>query len=141
MNICPECFDNPALKRRLTELRPKFPSSEKCRFHPTRKAVPLEEAGKIIEPALRANYAIGEWMYDHQEGDDLRTVVNETTGADDDTVIYALIAWLLENDDYWPPDGGEPFFADDQTYVTVRLDGRHSGRAQPNLRRYLSRRT
>ncbi len=127
MNICPACFDNPALKRRLTELRPKFPSSEKCQFHPTRKAVPLEEVGKIVEPALRANYAIGEWMYDHQEGDDLHTVVNDTTGADDDRVIQALIDWLIENDEYWPPDGEAAFYAEDQTYITIRLDGWRHG--------------
>ena len=127
MNICPECFDNRALKRRLTELRPKFPNSEKCEFHPTRKAVPLEEVGKIVEPALRANYAIGEWMYDHQEGDDLHTVIDETTGADDDRVIHALIAWLIHNDEYWPPDGEEAFYAEDQTYVTIRLDGWRHG--------------
>lgn len=127
MNVCPECFENRTLKRRLVEIRPGFSDEERCELHPTRKAVPLEEVGKIVEPALRANYAIGDWMFDHQEGDDLHTVVNETTGADDDRVINALIGWLIENDDYWPPDGGEPFFADDQTYVPIRLDGWRHG--------------
>lgn len=127
MNVCPECFENRTLKRRLVEIRPGFPDDERCELHPTRKAVPLEEVGKIVEPALRANYAIGEWMFDHQEGDDLHTVVNETTGADDDRVINALIGWLVANDDYWPPDGGEPFFAEDQTYVPIRLDGWRHG--------------
>ena len=127
MNVCPKCFDNPTLKRRLVEIRPGFPDGEKCQFHPTRKAVPLDEVGKIIEPALRANYGIGEWMFEHQEGDDLYTVVNETTGADDDHVITALIAWLIDNDDYWPPDGEEAFFAEDQTYVPIRLDGWRHG--------------
>jgi hypothetical protein len=127
MNVCPECFENRTLKRRLVEIRPGFPDEDRCDLHPTRKAVPLDEVGKIVEPALRANYAIGEWMFDHQEGDDLYTIVNETTGADDDRVINALIGWLIENDDYWPPDGGEPFFADDQTYVPIRLDGWRHG--------------
>ena len=127
MKVCPECFDNTTLKRRLVEIRPGFPDEDRCEFHPTRKAVPLEEVGKIVEPALRANYAIGEGMFDHQEGDDLHSVVNETTGADDERVINALIAWLIAKDDYWPPDGGEPFFADDQTYVTIRLDGWRHG--------------
>jgi len=59
---------------------------------PSRKAVPLEEVGKM-EPALRANYAIGEWMFESQEGDDLYTVINETAGADEDQVkvINALL--------------------------------------------------
>lgn len=127
MNVCPECFENRTMKRRLVEIRPGFPDEERCELHPTRKAVPLEEVGKIVEPALRANYAIGEWMFDHQEGDDLHTVINETTGADDDRVISALIGWLIGKDDYWPPDGGEPFFADDQTYVPIRLDGWRHG--------------
>lgn len=127
MNVCPECFENPTLKRRLTDIRPNFPSNEKCEFHPTRKAVPLEEVGKIIEPALHANYAIGEWMFDHQEGDDLNTIVNGTTGADGHRVIEALSSWLIENDVYWPQDGEAPFYAADQTYVPIRLDGWRHG--------------
>lgn len=127
MNVCPECFENTTLKRRLIEIRPGFPDDERCQFHPSRKAVPLEEVGKIVEPALRANYAIGEWMFESQEGDDLYTVINETTGADDDQLINALLGWLIDNDDYWPPDGEEAFFADDQTYVPIRLDGWRHG--------------
>lgn len=127
MNVCPECFENATLKRRLVAIRPGFPKNDRCDFHPTRKAIPLAEVGKIIEPALRSNYAIGEWQFDHQDGDDLFTIVSETTEADDDQVINALISWLIENDDYWPPDGEEAFFADDQTYAPIRLDGwRHS---------------
>lgn len=129
MNVCPECFDNAALKRRLIEIRPKMPDGERCEIHPTRKAIPLDEVGRIVEPALRANYALGEWMFYHQEGDDLHDVINGTTGAEDDRVINALSHWLIENDDYWPPDGGEPFWGDDQAYVPVRLDGwRHDAR-------------
>jgi hypothetical protein len=107
------------------EIRPQFPDGEKCDFHPTRKAVPLEAVGRIIDPALRANYSIGEWMYDHQEGDDLYTLINETTGADEDGVIQGLISWLIDNDDYWPPDGEEPFYGEDQSYVAVNPDGWH----------------
>lgn len=127
MNVCPECFENRTLKRRLVEIRPGFSDEERCELHPTRKAVPLEEVGKIVEPALRANYAIGEWMFDHQEGDDLYDVINGTTGADDDRVINGLIGWLIDNDHYWPPDGEEAFFAEDQTYVPIRLDGWRHG--------------
>lgn len=127
MNVCPECFENTTLKRRLIEIRPSLPDGENCQFHPTRKAIPIAEVGRIVEPALRANYAIGEWMFDSQEGDDLQTVINETTGADDDRVIDALIGWLIDNDDYWPPDGEEAFFAEDQTYVPIRVDGWRHG--------------
>jgi len=127
MNVCPECFENTTLKRRLVEIRPGLPDGEYCQFHPTRKAIPIAEVGRIVEPALRANYAIGEWMFDSQEGDDLQRVINETTGADDDLVIDALIRWLVDNDDYWPPDGEEAFFAEDQTYVPIRLDGWRHG--------------
>lgn len=127
MNLCPECFENPTLKRRLVEIRPSMPDGEKCQFHPTRKAVPLDEVGKIIEPALRANFGIGDWTFDRQEGDDLKTIISETTGADDDRVASALTEWLIENDDYWPPDGEEAFFAEDQTYVPIHLDGWHHG--------------
>jgi hypothetical protein len=127
MNVCPECFENTTLKRRLIEIRPGLPDGQHCQFHPTRKAIPIAEVGKIVEPALRANYAIGEWMFEVQEGDDLHTVINDTTGADDDRVVAALIGWLIDNDDYWPPDGEEAFFAEDQTYVPIRLDGWRHG--------------
>ncbi|WP_294315096.1 RES domain-containing protein [uncultured Sphingomonas sp.] len=127
MNVCPECFENTALKRRLVEIRPGLPDNERCEIHPTRKAIPLDEVGKIVEPALRNNYTIGEWMFDHQEGDDLYDVINGTTGADDDRVINGLIRWLVDNDHYWPPDGEEAFFAEDQTYVPIRLDGWRHG--------------
>lgn len=127
MNVCPECFENAALKKRIAEVRPNFPNGEKCPFHPSRKGVPLSEVGKIIDPALRANYAIGEWMFEHQEGDDLHTVLNETTGADDDEVIEGLIEWLIDNDSYWPPDGEEAFYAEDQSYVPIRPDGWRHG--------------
>lgn len=127
MNVCPACVTNATLKKRMTEIRPRFPNGEKCRYHPSRKGLPLKEVGKIIDPALRANYAIGEWMFDHQEGDDLHTVLNETTGADEDDIINGLIGCLIDNDSYWPPDGEEAFYAEDQTYVQTRLDGwRHS---------------
>lgn len=127
MNVCPECFENSTLKRRLIEIRPRLPDGENCDFHPSRKAIPIEEVGKIVEPAPRANYAIGGWMLDQQEGDDLHTVINETTGADDDRVIDGLIGWLIDNDDYWPPDGEELSSADDQNYVPIRIDGWRHG--------------
>lgn len=123
MNVCPECFGNTILQRRIKEIRPQFPDDEKCHAHPTRKAVPIAEVGKIVDPAFRGNYAIGEWMFDHQEGDDLYSIVNETTGAEEDAVISGLIAWLVDNDNYWPPDGEEPFYAEDQTYVSIKPNG------------------
>src|SRR4051812_48791343 len=101
MNVCPGCFMNRALGRRIEEIRKAYPKARKCDHHPRRKGVPIEDVGAIIDPALRANYAIGEWMFDHQEGDELRTVVAETTAAGLDEVVDALIAWLIANDDYW----------------------------------------
>jgi hypothetical protein len=73
VNVCPECFENAILQRRIKEIRPQFPHEDKCDVHPNRKAVPIAEVGRIVDPALRANYGIGEWMFDHQEGDDLHT--------------------------------------------------------------------
>ena len=40
----------------------------------------------------------------------------ELTGADDDGVKRAVIDQLIEADDYWPPDGGEPFYQEDFDY-------------------------
>jgi hypothetical protein len=125
LNVCPECFGNTALKRRLVEIRPSFPDRERCDFHPRRKAVPLDEVGRIVQPALRANYAIGEWRFDEYEGDDLYTVVRDTTEAEDDAVAEGLADWLVANDFYWPQDGGQPFFHTDQAYVRMRIEGYH----------------
>ncbi|WP_061934637.1 RES family NAD+ phosphorylase [Aureimonas sp. AU22] len=127
MNVCPECFQNETLKRRLVEIRPRFPSSEKCRFHPTLKAVPLGEVGAIVDPAFRANYGFGRWMFDQEEGDDLRFIIQDMTGATEEAVVDSLVDWLVENDSYWPPDGEEAFYATDRNYVPIPLDGwRHS---------------
>ena len=123
MNVCPECFSNPILKRRIREIRPKFPDDEKCVLHPSRKGVPIGEVGRIVDPVLRGNYSIGEWLFDHQAGDDLYTVVSESTGAEDDAVVVGLVEWLIDNDNYWPPDGEDAFYGDDQTYVPIELDG------------------
>jgi hypothetical protein len=42
-------------------------------------------------------------------------------------VTQALIEWLIDNDNYWPPDGEEAFYAEDQTYVPLQPNGwRHS---------------
>ncbi len=61
MNVCPECFENAALKRRLLEICLDFPDDERCEFHPSRKTVPLEEVGKIVgcPPSLPERWLTG----------------------------------------------------------------------------------
>lgn len=125
MNVCPACFNNSALERRIAEIRPTFPDGVACERHPSRKGIPLAAVANIIDPGLRANYGIGEWMFDDQEGNDLYTVIADTTGAEDDDVIQGIIEWLIDNDSYWPPDGEEAFYAEDQSYVLIQPNGWH----------------
>jgi len=49
-------------------------------------------------------------------------------------VIQAIIDWLIENDEYWPLYGEDAFYAEDQTYVTIRLDGWRHGALRRQFR-------
>jgi len=113
--LCPQCFGNRGLRRRIIEIRPKFPD-EKCDFHPTLKGVPVQEVTKIIDEVFRSNYGFAERTYDGEAGDGLETIIYDLTGADEHNVVRAVIDQLIEDDDYWPPDGGEAFYHEDVNY-------------------------
>lgn len=110
--LCPHCFGEKEFKRGIEEIRPDFPN-KKCTFHPRYKGVAVEAVAEIIDPAFRNHYGIGK-TYRHsngQEGDPLHVVIAELVEAVDDEIAEAIVQQLAEDDDYWPPDGGEPFYA------------------------------
>ncbi|GLK68915.1 hypothetical protein GCM10008179_25530 [Hansschlegelia plantiphila] len=116
--MCPKCFDDAGLERRLIEIRPDFPD-EKCDFHPTMKGIPVEDVANIIDDVFRNNYEIGQYRnYDGEyEGEDLESILYELTGASDHQVVSVLAKQLVDDDPYWPPDGDEPFYSDQLGYV------------------------
>jgi hypothetical protein len=116
--VCPECFGDSVLKRRIRQIRPQY-GPNKCTFHPRFKGIPTEHVAGIVDEVFRSHYSLGDYnSWDgEQEGDDLASIVSELTRADDHSVAQAVADQLIEDDDYWPPDGGEPFYASDLNYV------------------------
>lgn len=119
-NVCPHCFNDEGLKKRIIEIRPDFPN-EKCTFHPQYKGIPISAAAKIVDVAFRYQYRWGEFnVFDREQaGDPLDYLIEELTRAVDHDIAEALAKQLIEDDDYWPSDGGEAFYAHDQNYVHI----------------------
>ncbi len=117
-HLCPSCFSNKGLQQRLVEIRPNFPD-DRCTFHPRLKGIPAKAVAEIIDEVFRNNYGFGRYnaFRDEQEGKDLQDVLHELTGADDDSSISAIAENLIADDPYWPPDGDEPFYSNDYSYV------------------------
>lgn len=123
--VCPQCFGEPGLKKRIVEIRPQFPN-KKCDFHPEYKGVPIKAVAEIVDSVFRAHYGFGDYGYDEQFGDSLETQIADLVEAEFE-VVEALVDQLIEDDDYWPPDGGEPFYDQTQNYDKYEHhDFRHS---------------
>jgi hypothetical protein len=139
MNVCPDCFEQPGLGRRIASVRPKF-SEGPCDFHSNRKGVPIKAVAEIVDPVFRELYAGGPdegnvWVEDR--GNLLVDVLLNMTGADDDAVIDALVEALVEGDHYWPPDGEEAFYDDEYRYFLLPGDLGHHGQSWTDFRRSL----
>lgn len=117
-NVCPHCFRDVGLKKRIIGIRPDFPD-EKCHFHPRYKGVPAAEVAKIVDPIFRSQYGWGDYnsYIGEQQGDPLDYLVGDLTLAEDDLVSKTVSEALIEDEVCWPQDGEEPFYADDQNYV------------------------
>lgn len=119
--VCPECFDNSIVKRRVDELR-RNRELPPCTFHPRRKGVPVAELAGLMDPVLRANYSI---VYDAylSGGQSFHDLLFDLTGADDERVVQALGSALIDGDVYDARDGDMPFYGDDQDYERLEPDG------------------
>jgi hypothetical protein len=117
MNLCPDCFGVRGLQRRISEIR-RDHDVGRCDFHPSKKGVPLEAVGELVDTAFRDNFVggIDDPYSGEPSGDSLDDIVMSLTEAEDQQVAEALKDWLVENDDYWPPDGEEPFYSDEYGY-------------------------
>lgn len=112
MLVCPDCFGNSGLQRRVIDIRPKFPDN-KCELHPNKKGIPISEVAKIVDEVFRNRYT----FCPDDSGDGLDEKLYDLTEAGDDRVIDALKNSLIEHDDYWPPYGEEAFYDRERTYI------------------------
>jgi len=117
--VCPDCFGNSGLARRIIEVRPDYPDAQ-CDFHPRKKGVPASVVAGIIDDVFRNRYTPGgsDYIYDeygHGSSDLIETLL-DLTEADDDRVANALADALIDADNYWPPDGEEPFYDREYSY-------------------------
>jgi hypothetical protein len=108
-------------------MRPNFPRSLKCEFHPTRSGIPVAAIAPILDAVIAPNYVIGGYepyfagdsdKPDYQQqGSSLVELVGDLTQAEDDDISRAIVSQLIDDDPADPRDGGETFYGDDQSYV------------------------
>lgn len=134
--VCPDCFGDSGLQRRIKEVRPKFPN-DPCDFHPKKKGVPIAAVAEIVDPVFRNRYIFGNYhpIHDDFTGDDLPGTLFDLTEADDDRVVTALAEALIESDDYWPPDGEDAFYILDGSYVENDASYEEHSQTWRNFRR------
>ena len=131
-NFCPRCFEERGLQRRIEEIRPNYPNTNKCTFHPKYKGVPATAVAAIVDGVFRSNYGIGDFysvpMMDservehRQEGGLLLDALCELVEPETDEVANALQDQLCDDELCWPPDGDEPFYEQDQSYIHLQPD-------------------
>lgn len=120
MFICPDCFADQGLKRRLITLRPSEPD-RRCDFHPRKKGIALSTISPIVSELISNTYRHVEdnpWTGENA-GETLIDVVYDLTGAHEPAVADALHNLIIDEEHVWPPDGDEPFFSDMYGYCPV----------------------
>lgn len=133
--VCPECFSNSILRLRVTELRRNRRLST-CTFHPTRKGVPIGEVAAVIDPVLRANYAISSDQFGQALS--FHDLLYDVTGADDQRVVQGIADALSDADEYDLRDGDFPFYGDDQDYELIEPDGSLQSQLWAEFRRAIT---
>lgn len=131
--LCPECFDNNTLKRRLEEIRPDVGRS-KCDFHPTRKGIPVSSVCEVIDEVFRNNYARSDDT-GRSDSSSLVDTIEELTEADSSEIAQAITDCLIEEDNPNFADGEDPFYADDFTYDQVTVQDHLHGALWSEFRR------
>lgn len=117
MLVCPDCFEESGLQRRIVEIRPKFDDGP-CDHHPTKKGIPIEAVAKILTEVIENNYHHSGYDYQGEPtGELLADLIYDLASPDNHDVVEALQSALIEGESYWPPDGGEPFFSDEVGYT------------------------
>jgi len=132
--LCPDCFGNKGLGRRLAEIRPRYDEG-RCSYHPRRKGIPIDAVAELVDVVFRANYTyagVDALDYDpddpgyyNRRGADLIDTVQDLTIAEDDEITRALVEQLIEDDFYLPQRGEEPFYSEEFRYARIDDDGGH----------------
>jgi hypothetical protein len=123
--LCYKCISDSFLSR-VVEAEG---DQETCRVcGEVREAISIERLGQILEPVMRENFGPGEEfpvlddndrVHYQQRGDSIAYGIQEVMGQYfdfEDEIVDAII----EADDYWPPDGGEPYWEDTQDYEKIQ---------------------
>ncbi|MDO6591959.1 RES domain-containing protein [Loktanella sp. D2R18] len=132
MLVCPDCFEDKGLKARIEEIRPQF-NEGKCDYHNTKKGVPVVAVAEVLKDVIENNYHLSGYGYDGEPtGELLLPLIEDLARPDQFEIAEELQNELINLDDYWPPDGGDPFFADDTGYTRIEqfFDDTHSARWQ-----------
>lgn len=117
MNVCPSCFEQPGLGRRIAEIRSESPDWRRCDTHPTKKGVPVEAIAGFVDTVFRQTYVRGRYdpRIDDFMGESLWTALEEVTGYADQRIGQALYETLRGADLYYP-EIEESFYSDDASY-------------------------
>ncbi len=136
--VCQECFGNAGLKLRVVQAAGQS-SSGKCQFHPRRRGITVSAVASIVDEVARENYHGGvPDDYDEPSGGlELNDLIFELTGPEDDDVAEALKAELIEQDDYWPPDGEEAFYDEEYVYHRIEIGTAGYGRLWEDFEKHL----
>jgi len=125
--LCPACFDNKGLRRRIEDIRPDYDEG-KCDFHPRRKGVPIEVVSGIVDEVFRANYGVGEiiqhydpdpdepYIHRTQSGERLTDTLASLTGAIDERVVDALAEQLESDESLLVYHYGDEFYGEHFRY-------------------------
>ncbi|RFB68588.1 MULTISPECIES: RES family NAD+ phosphorylase [unclassified Herbaspirillum] len=126
--ICRDCIDDGELK--LIVEREGILAECRCCGEDVAPAITVEALAEIVDPVFRHIYGVGEEIphfssgdsdevYFAQAGDELSLALQELLGQQLDCEDE-LISALIEKDDYWQPDGGEPFYDESNNYDRIR---------------------
>jgi len=143
--ICSDCIEDTFL-RAIVDKEGESADCDVCMGHKP-KAITVSRLGEILQPILRDIIAQGEYVrrfssdeddsgYLEQEGDDLDYFVEEVLGQYfdfNDEIIDAVI----DAEGCWPPDGDEPFFSNDNSYVRLYASDQNHMATWSNLEKQL----
>lgn len=116
--LCADCTEDPFL-RRLTESEGRSARCTQCKRR-RRKAFTAEELGARLEPVMRERFVQGDYGFEgEQQGDSMEYLIGVALGQDVD-FVDDLVEAVIDADDYWPPDGGEPYWDASMNYVERR---------------------
>ncbi len=125
MNVCPDCFNEGSLKKRILQIRPTKGQGF-CQFHPNKKGVPIEDIAQLVDPVFRAFFILGDdvpyFLGDtdqvqfEQNGESLANCIESLTDATSYLICETLAQELINIDPYDPRDGAEQFYSHDLKY-------------------------